>query len=68
MKKDIHSSNYADKEEKINYLEMVITFGAVSKEITENFKESRFSMGKYARTAFMRMSPGTENIRTTQRR
>ena len=46
IKKDIHSLGYADKEEILNYLEEVITFGAVSKEITKNIKESRFSKGK----------------------
>ncbi len=46
IKKDINSLGYADKEEILNYLEEVITFGAVSKEITKNIKESRFSKGK----------------------
>lgn len=35
IKKDINSLGYADKEEILNYLEEVITFGAVSKEITK---------------------------------
>ena len=46
IKKDINSLGYADKEEILNYLEKVITFGAVAKEITKNIKESRFSKGK----------------------
>jgi hypothetical protein len=45
-KKDIHSLSYAQKEEILSYLEEVITFGAVSKEITKSIKESRFSKGK----------------------
>lgn len=44
---------YADKEEIINYLEMVITFGAVSKVVTKIIKASRLPRGMY---------PGTENI------
>lgn len=46
IKRDISSLGHTDKEAIMNYLEEVITFGAVSKEITNTVKESRFSKGK----------------------
>jgi hypothetical protein len=50
----------------LNYLEEVITFGAVSKELTNNIKESRFSKGKSVHIVLMKKFPGMVNTKTSK--
>lgn len=66
IKKDIHSLGYAEKEEILNYLEEVITFGAASNEITENIKDPDFPREKSVRIVLMKMYQDMVNTKTSK--